>query len=155
MTKLHFVLALASQTVLINTATPYATITESATERALRTAAEEVSIPPRFLRAVCMVESNLDPQAYNGQDGHGGSYGLCQIKFITAVRFGYQGPAMGLLNPEVNAILAARYLKHQLLRYHGNWVRAIAAYNAGSAGREIKNMDYVERVIKQISGGGL
>lgn len=151
--KLHIALAFMGQLLFINNATPYATRLESATDRALRTASEEVGIPLTLLRAVCTVESGLDSRAHNRQDGHGGSLGLCQVKVMTAERFGYQGPPEGLFNPDVNAIIAARYLKHQLHRYNGEWLKAITAYNKGSAGIAYRDSRYLQKVLKQLSRG--
>jgi soluble lytic murein transglycosylase-like protein len=119
-------------------------------EKALVHAAEFTGVPLRLLKAVCKVESALNPKATHYDDGGSHSYGLCQIKLETARSVGFTGSVPKLYNPYVNAYYAGRYLKFQLVRYRGDWVRAISAYNAGHAKKVIKNRKYVNRVIQSL-----
>lgn len=115
---------------------------------ALETSAKEFEIPSRMLKALCFVESSHNPKAINKIDGGSASHGLCQLKIKTAKYLGYSGNIRSLYNPYVNSYYAAKYLRYQLDRYNGNWVKAISAYNAGHAYRKINNMAYVKKVMK-------
>lgn len=110
------------------------------------------NLPPGLLSAVCYVESKHTPSAINHDDGNGDSIGLCQIKHGTAVQMGYKGSLEGLKDPATNTFYAARFLAYQQLRYHNDYIKAIAAYNAGSArldeNGQVKNKKYVEKVFK-------
>lgn len=78
-------------------------------------------------------------------DGGSPSYGLCQVKLATARHMGFKGKPSDLLKPDINADLAAKYLRYQLNRY-GSMEKALSAYNAG---RYIKaNAGYVAKVKK-------
>lgn len=69
---------------------------------------------------------------------------------------GYKGKAEGLMNPTVNARLAAKYLKFQLKRYSNDYCMAVAAYNAGSFNESKKvpgyprNLKYLRKVQKEL-----
>ena len=115
-------------------------------EKALDISANRSGVPHRLLKSICMVESKLNPKAFNKYDGGSPSYGLCQVKLKTAKWVGYRGNARGLFNPYTNAGLAGKYLRYQLDRYNGDWIKAISAYNRGSA-RLTKNRKYVNLVL--------
>lgn len=115
---------------------------------ALQHAAEAVGISLELLRAVCSVESNLNPSAHHKLDGYSDSYGLCQIKHETALGLGFKGSPKKLFDPKINAYYAAKYLDYQLGRYDGDWLKAISAYNAGSY--RMSNMKYVRKVLKKL-----
>ncbi len=100
-----------------------------------------------LLSAICYVESSHNPAAINHDDGKGDSIGYCQVKLKTARWMGYQGEAKGLLNPSVNKKYAARYLRKQLHRYHGNQLQAISAYNCGHV---CNNPSYVNKVLRAL-----
>lgn len=120
--------------------------------KALEGASKAEAVPYRLLRAICQVESNLNPKAVNKYDGGSASYGLCQIKLATAKYMGYRGNSKLLLTPSVNALYAAKYLRYQLDRYGNDWVRAISAYNRGKSSAKIKNKMYVHKVIRRAVG---
>ncbi len=88
-------------------------------------------LPPGLLDSVCWTESKHNPAAIRHHDGNGTSYGICQIKLATARLVGFKGTSKELMTPEVNIEYAARYLKRQLNRYNGNYVRALVSYNRG------------------------
>lgn len=90
-------------------------------------------VPPELLLGVCWVESHHNPNAVAPLDGNEDSLGLCQIKLSTANDLGFRGGRAQLMRPEENARWAARYLRFQLNRYHGNIDRALTAYNQGHA----------------------
>lgn len=119
----------------------------------LKLAAATVQVPFELLRAICMVESNLNPAAVHLDDGNSASHGLCQVKYETAKFMGYKGTLKGLYNPDNNALFAAKYLNYQLTRYKGNWVNAVSAYNRGTASSS--NLHYVKKVFNQLKREGL
>jgi soluble lytic murein transglycosylase-like protein len=91
-------------------------------------AAKSVKVSGAILVAICTHESGLNNIAI--QDRGSFTYGICQVKYETASMLGYEGSPEGLMDPKINAIYAATYLRYQHNRY-GNWCKAIAAYNAG------------------------
>lgn len=112
-------------------------------------AAKSASIPAYLLAAVCAVESN-HTSTINIHDGGSPSYGACQLKVNTARLYDRKATGAKLLNYAYNADIAARYLRTQLDRYHGNTECAIAAYNAGTCKfndrKQIRNRKYVKKV---------
>jgi soluble lytic murein transglycosylase-like protein len=116
------------------------------------------SLPKGLLQAICTVESNLDPDAINMNDGGYGNHslGLCQVGYLTALKLGMKpdrnckSSSLGrlakceLMKPEVNIMYASAYLSGQLTRYHDNVNKSISAYNAGSYSRS--NQAYVRKV---------
>lgn len=120
-------------------------------EDALTRAADTHTIPYPLLRAICMVESNLDARAYHADDNGSASYGMCQVKLRTARWMGYKGPSSRLFNPKVNAEIAARYIKYLLRRYHSNVRLSVSAYNAGHVmywNKKLVNENYVRKVMR-------
>jgi len=118
-------------------------------EQAMNLAAISANIPINILKGVCWVESRHNPNAFVRNDAGSPSYGLCQLKLKTARWLGFKGPRRALYSPVTNADYAARYLKYQYGRYHGNWIRAISAYNAGRA--LTANLEYVNLVFKHVA----
>lgn len=121
-------------------------------------AAIRYSISVNLLIGLCSTESRLDMNAINYNDGQPGvhSYGLGQIQYPTARHMGYKRDRhctgyhinkCGLLKPEINLDLSAKYLKYQLDRYKGNINKALSAYNAGTFTN--KNFKYVKEVLKR------
>lgn len=115
--------------------------------KALEAASLEAKVPFRLLAAICSVESSLNPYQKPHDDNGSLSYGMCQIKEGTARLLGFNSKANILSNVGVNTYYAAKYLKKQLERYNGDWIVALAAYNAGSAHWHIRNQDYVTKVL--------
>lgn len=105
-------------------------------------------IDPGMLISVCTVETNLR-NVTNHYDGNSPSYGVCQVKLSTARLFRPKISVRELMKPEVNADIAAKYLKWQLARYDGDFSCTVAAYNAGSCNKKsgsIRNIKYVNKV---------
>lgn len=111
------------------------------------------AIPNNLLKTICAVESGLVKGTLNVNDFGSPSYGRCQIKEIAARQVGWVGfDIYELLYGEAEIQYAARYLRYQYVRY-GDWVLAVAAYNAGrvklnSEGQFI-NHNYVRRVLNK------
>lgn len=107
-------------------------------------------LPEGLLSSLCLVESRHDVNAVHQHDGHGNSVGACQIKLNTAKGLGFKGTEKDLLKPEVNLTYAAKYLKHQILRYNGDVTRGVIAYNQGSA-RTATKTQYSSKVFAEWS----
>ena len=109
------------------------------------------NLPPGLLSALCFVESKHDASALVVNDRGSASHGICQVKLATAAFVGFRGSEKQLRDPETNITYAAKYLHHQLVRYHGDPRKAIAAYNAGTYHVNtrglIKNRKYVGKVL--------
>jgi soluble lytic murein transglycosylase-like protein len=119
----------------------------------LSTSGSNAGLPQGLLSALCFVESSHRPAAINLDDNGSASIGLCQIKLETARLVGFKGTESDLQNqPKLNAMYAAKYLKKQLNRYHGNVPKAVAAYNAGTYYQKkngmAANQYYVNKVFK-------
>lgn len=108
-------------------------------------------LPKGLLSALCWVESNHKPSAVHVDDGGADSLGICQVQIATARSLGYKGNVKQLMRAKQNMNYAAKYLKHQLKRYHGDLTKAISAYNAGTA--TSANTYYVNKVIRAWNKG--
>lgn len=109
---------------------------------------KQVGVNGLLLLSICSIESNLNPKAihyFDGGDSH--SIGLCQVKVGTAHFFDKRITEKDLLDPKINARIAAKYLKKQLDRYDGDVYKALAAYNAGTY-KPGKGSAYVSKVMK-------
>jgi soluble lytic murein transglycosylase-like protein len=107
-------------------------------------AAQKAGVSAALLLSVCFVESGHQT-AINLSDGGSPSYGICQVKYETALMFGRGVRRSYLLSDSGSADCAARYLAYQLDRYRGDVLRAVSAYNAGTATK--KNFRYVNKVV--------
>jgi hypothetical protein len=137
-------------------------------------------ITPELLCAIGTVESNLDgwkvrfepSWSYYYEVAHFAkvvdisvatekvcqamSWGVIQIMGSCARQRGFDGDLTQLCQPELGVYYGALHLKGFMIRYSGNLQDAIAAYNAGSARRQIVgqttgpyvNQTYVDKVIK-------
>lgn len=116
---------------------------------ALSLAEHAHNIPTGLLKALCTVESGLNPMAIHEDDGHGTSVGLCQVQARTARSLGYKGSELALLSPVTNAKYAAMYLSAQHKRYGGSWTRAIVAYNKGHSSKPAATNLYFRKVMTE------
>lgn len=111
-------------------------------------AGEKWGLPPALLKAVALVESNLNPRAVS----RAGAQGLMQLMPSTARSLGVKNP----FDPRENIFGAARYLRSLLDRFDGNIRLALAAYNAGPGAVEKYNgvppfpetQKYLQRVLE-------
>lgn len=115
-------------------------------------AAKKIGLTAALLIAVCDTETGL-LNINNFEDGNGGSYGICQLSVPAAREFGNHYDSLALQQPEVNAMLASKYLKKKIQKY-GSIELGIAAYNSGSPiynkkGRLI-NLRYVQNVLYKL-----
>jgi soluble lytic murein transglycosylase-like protein len=86
-------------------------------------AALRSGLPPEFVHSVAQVESGFEPRAVSPK----GAMGVMQLMPQTAKTLGAD-PA----NLEQNIDAGTRLLRELLIKYNGDVVKALAAYNAGS-----------------------
>ncbi|HVW87384.1 MAG TPA: lytic transglycosylase domain-containing protein [Bryobacteraceae bacterium] len=87
-----------------------------------RVAAEQ-GVESSLVHSVIRAESNYNAEAVSAK----GAQGIMQLIPSTAKRFGVDDA----FDPQANVEAGVKYLKFLLDYYHDDYVRAIAAYNAG------------------------
>jgi soluble lytic murein transglycosylase-like protein len=90
----------------------------------VRNAAARSGLPAAFLESVATVESAMRPDAVSPK----GAIGVMQLMPSTAREL-----AADPKDPEQNIDAGARLLRGLLIKYDGDVVKALAAYNAGPA----------------------
>jgi soluble lytic murein transglycosylase-like protein len=88
----------------------------------VRAAAARAGLPAAFVESVAKTESGFDPAAVSPK----GAIGVMQLMPSTAKAMGADPN-----DPEQNIDAGARLLRELLLKYNGDVVKALAAYNAG------------------------
>jgi hypothetical protein len=119
------------------------------TDQIVREASSVHGVDSDFIHSVIQQESAGNPRAVSPA----GARGLMQLMPGTAAQLGVQDS----FSPEQNVHGGARYLRELLERYHGDAVKALAAYNAGPGAvdryrgvppyRETRL--YVQRIVRQ------
>lgn len=107
-----------------------------------------LNLPSGLLESICYIESRHNTTVIAHRDGGSDSYGICQIKLATARHLGFKGAQKQLMEPEVNIHYAGKLLVHLIARYKGDIVKAVVAYNMGSA-KTFTRSKYSDKVIKQ------
>lgn len=124
-------------------------------ETIILAAAKAAKVSGALLLAICTHESNLK-NVKVPNDGGSPTYGICQVKYETAQMMGFDGKPKDLMDPSTNAKYAAAYLKYQKERYDSDWIKATAAYNAGTYNESSKipgcprNLKYIRLVKKKL-----
>lgn len=95
------------------------------TNEIVEEASVDKGVDADFIRSVIEQESAGNPRAVSPA----GARGLMQLMPGTASQLGVRDS----FNPEQNVHGGAQYLRELLERYHGDAVKALAAYNAGPA----------------------
>jgi soluble lytic murein transglycosylase-like protein len=116
----------------------------------LRDAATAQGLPPELVQSVAQIESGLRQQALSPK----GALGLMQLMPATAAELGVK-----VNYADDNAQGGAKYLRNLLLRYRGDAVLALAAYNAGPGAVArfggvppyAETRRYVERVLREFA----
>jgi hypothetical protein len=111
----------------------------------------ETGIDPDFIHSVIRAESGYNAKAISPK----GAQGLMQLMPATAAKLGVRDS----LDPANNIDGGSRYLRELLLRYNGDAVKALAAYNAGPESVEKyqgvppyrETRSYVTRVINDFN----
>ncbi len=88
----------------------------------VRAAAERAGLPPKFVESVALVESAFQPDAVSPK----GAIGVMQLMPDTARTLGADPHDV-----QQNIDAGTRLLRQLLLKYDGDVVKALAAYNAG------------------------
>lgn len=112
-----------------------------------------LGLPAGLLESVCYVESTHRVKAIHHHDGHGTSYGICQIKLATAQSLGFKGTDYDLMKPSTNIYYAGLYLKKQISRY-SSVKRGVIAYNYGNA-KALTTTAYQRKVFRRWSTTGI
>jgi soluble lytic murein transglycosylase-like protein len=92
-------------------------------DQAVSTASERHRVDADLISSVIHAESSYNPRAVSPK----GAQGLMQLMPHTATRLGVQDA----FEPGANVDAGTRYLRELLVRYNGDMVKALAAYNAG------------------------
>ncbi|MDR6352513.1 soluble lytic murein transglycosylase-like protein [Pantoea sp. SORGH_AS 659] len=113
-------------------------------------ASHTYGIETRLLKAIAMVESNLDPTARNTNKNGTTDIGLMQINSMHLPRLKKLGVSKQLLqnDPCVSLMVGAYILNEMIGKYGYNW-EAVGAYNAGlSSSRSSLRKKYADKVKK-------
>jgi soluble lytic murein transglycosylase-like protein len=113
----------------------------------VRDAARRTGLPPALVESVAQVESNLRPDAVSPK----GALGVMQLMPATA-----RALEADPRDTAQNIDAGARLLRGLLIKYDGDVVKALSAYNAGSGAVDhyrgmppyAETQDYVDKVIR-------
>jgi soluble lytic murein transglycosylase-like protein len=113
----------------------------------VREAARRTGLPPALIESVARIESGLRPEAVSPK----GALGVMQLMPATA-----QALAADPRDTAQNIDAGARLLRELLLKYNGDVVKALSAYNAGAGAVDryrgmppySETQDYVDKVIR-------
>lgn len=138
----------AGKNLATDTATFNARRSTPAIREHVKEAARQTGVDPDFIESVIRIESGYNAAALSPK----GARGLMQLMPSTAASLGVHDS----FNPGANIDGGSRYLRDLLLRYDGDAIKALAAYNAGPERVEQykgvppfrETRTYVARVIK-------
>ena len=133
--------------VVVSPATPVATPKSTDPKTLVREAAVRNSLPPAFVASVAKAESAMKQSALSPK----GAIGVMQLMPSTAKALDADPH-----DTEQNIDAGTRLLKELLIKYDGDVVKALAAYNAGPGAVAKYNglppyretQDYVNKVIR-------
>ena len=116
-------------------------------------AAIRYALPPNFVESVAKVESGLKANAVSPK----GAIGVMQLMPGTA-----QGLGADATDVQQNIDAGTRLLRELLIKYNGDVVKALAAYNAGSGAVDKyqglppypETQSYVDKVIRNYKANG-
>jgi soluble lytic murein transglycosylase-like protein len=119
----------------------------------VQAAATRYALPAAFVESVAKIESGMKTGAVSPK----GAIGVMQLMPGTA-----QGLGADATDPEQNIDAGTRLLRELLLKYNGDVVKALAAYNAGSGAVDKyqglppyrETQSYVDKVIKDYKANG-
>jgi soluble lytic murein transglycosylase-like protein len=110
-------------------------------------AALRTGLPPAFVESVARVESAMQPEAVSSK----GAVGVMQLMPSTA-----RALSADPRDPAQNIDAGARLLRDLLIKYDGDVVKALSAYNAGAGAVDryhgmppyAETQNYVDKVIR-------
>lgn len=116
-------------------------------------AANEFGVNPLIYQRLIMQESGGNPNAISSA----GATGLAQLMPGTA-----QGLGVDINNPSMNIRGGAKHLKQLLETFNGDYVKALAAYNAGAGAVQkyggippfAETQNYVKSILGNVGGSG-
>ncbi len=113
----------------------------------IKKAAEEAGIDPVLAMSLIKQESAFDPDAIS----RSGAAGFMQVMPATALEVKPGIRRTELADPSENLAVGSKYLKSLISRFKGNWIYAIAGYNAGpyAVDRWIKDFDQAKSQAKR------
>ena len=111
------------RSVMVPRPAPLAPVSSAELDAFIDRSASLNEVEGPLVESVIKAESNYNPSAISPK----GAQGLMQLIPSTARRFGVANS----FNPEQNIEGGVKYLKYLLELYHQDYVKAIAAYNAG------------------------
>lgn len=117
------------------------------TKTLVKDAASRYALPAKFVESVAKVESAMNPNAVSPK----GAIGVMQLMPSTA-----RALSADPNDPQQNIDAGTRLLRELLLKYNGDVVKALAAYNAGEGAVDKYNglppypetQNYVDKVIQ-------
>jgi soluble lytic murein transglycosylase-like protein len=89
----------------------------------IKQASQTYGVPEKLIKAVIQAESSGNPNAVSPK----GAVGLMQLEPSTAQELG----VTDINDPQQNIMGGAKYLSYLIKKYKGDFVLALAAYNAG------------------------
>lgn len=107
--------------------------------------AQLVGVSPDLMLSVCWQETH-HRNMVNRHDKGSPSFGVCQVKKAAAKTVIPTITEKELMNPLVNAYVAAKYIKQHQLKYKSEKI-AISRYNGGYKNKKIVNKKYVNSVL--------
>ncbi len=113
----------------------------------VRDASQRAGLPPAFVESVARVESAMRPEAVSPK----GALGVMQLMPATARTL-----SADPRDPAQNIDAGARLLRDLLIKYDGDVVKALSAYNAGAGAVDryhgmppyAETQNYVDKVIR-------
>lgn len=135
--------------------------------RAIQACAAEYRLPWELVKAICQVESSMNPWAIRHEPGyrwlvgdsheeteHMGqktSWGLMQVMGAVAREYGFTGHFPRLCVPIVGLEYGCKHLAKFHDRYK-TWPEAIVSYNAGRPVKidgRYRNQEYLDKVLRE------
>ncbi len=137
----------------VDPALPEAIVAPPDPKTLLRDAALRAGLPPAFVTSVAKVESGMRVDAVSPK----GAIGVMQLMPDTARTL-----AANPSDPAQNIDAGARLLRDLLIKYDGDVVKALSAYNAGEGAVDryrgmppyAETQNYVDKVIRTYIGAG-
>lgn len=139
-TSIVLVLAMSTSACATTENTPVKT--KTLIEEKIYTKSTLHNVRYEFAHSVVKVESRFQPHVI----GHGGTYGLGQIKCGTAKGIGFKGECKKLLDPDTNLEYTMIYLRKALDLSNNNECYAATLYNRGIMNKP-KSSTYCKKVL--------